>query len=194
MLTKPSILSGLALVFMMHTSVVAQDKTDFTGQKPTSSQLINALKTNGDTGFKTRGFKTRGLTKRGLDVTSTAKTEKIVKTVKAVNLTIQFELGSVRLTSQARETLEQLGKAMVSSQLVKDSFKIVGHTDATGNDDFNYNLSVDRAQAVTRFLSRQFDIPKQRLIAEGMGEDDLLDLKNPAAAKNRRVEVVNIGQ
>ena len=190
-MTKTSVL--LAATMMISTPAWGSDKTDFTGQKPTSSQLIEALKAEtapASGGFKTRGFTMRSGGARGLGVEATQ-----VKAAppKAVNLTVRFELGSARLTADARDTLSQLGAAMTSDALAANRFKIVGHTDATGGRDYNYNLSMDRAEAVTLYLVRNFDIAQDRLSAQGMGEDDLLDYGDPGSAKNRRVEVVNVG-
>lgn len=159
--------------------VMAQqaESTDFTGQAPTADQLIHALKTP-----KRSGMRMRGAT-RGIGVTQ-----------KKVNLTVQFELNSARLTSDARQVLDHLGTAMLSNELNQDRFKIVGHTDASGDAQYNQRLSEERAQAVTYYLSRNFGIEQDRLSSRGMGEMALADPANPRSARNRRVEVINTGQ
>lgn len=176
----------LIATWVMTFSVVAHS-ADFTDQKPTSSQLIEALKSEGGKAQPKAGFKTRSLPggTRGLSV--------MPEPPKSVNLTINFEFNSAQLTKDAMETLDQLGQAMVSDQLGKDQFRIIGHTDAKGDMHYNDRLSQERAVAVSRYLSWKFSINESRLEAQGMGENDLLDVSNPMSAKNRRVEVMNMG-
>jgi outer membrane protein OmpA-like peptidoglycan-associated protein len=92
--------------------------------------------------------------------------------------------------------LNQLGKALTSSDLAFYNFKIVGHTDTTGDAATNQTLSDQRAQAVKTYLESKFNVPDARLQAQGVGEADLL-IKTPPQTpelKNRRVQIINLGQ
>ena len=182
---KRKLIVCLCLLMIAGTSF-GQSSTDLTGKAPSSEELINALQTEKP---RTRSLRTRTISGRGISVNEVQQPV----TPKSVNLTIEFELDSVRLTQQAVMVLEQLGTAMNSDQLGSDKFRIVGHTDSSGASDYNYNLSLDRSSAVERYLVRNHGVTETRLIAEGKGEMQPLDTGNPMSAKNRRVEIVNLG-
>ena len=78
--------------------------------------------------------------------------------------------------------------------------EISGHTDNDGSDEYNKNLSQQRAQAVVDYLS-ELGIDRKRMIAKGYGKDmPLAPNNNPDGTKNlenmqqnRRVELEVIG-
>ncbi len=111
----------------------------------------------------------------------------------AIDLTVEFAFDSAELTEQARAQLDELGWALHDGQLRTGRFALYGHTDAVGSDAYNLDLSRRRAEAVGRYLVRQFRIDRQRLALEGFGERRLKNRDTPFAAENRRVEVVNLG-
>jgi outer membrane protein OmpA-like peptidoglycan-associated protein len=115
--------------------------------------------------------------------------------VPAVSLTVTFATGSARLTPQAEQTLNALGRALSSAELAPFRFRIEGHTDTTGSRALNQALSEERAAAVRDFLIQRHGIAPQRLVAVGFGQDQLLvqTPDNTPEARNRRVQVVNLG-
>lgn len=115
--------------------------------------------------------------------------------VPAVSLTVTFATGSARLTPQAEQTLNTLGRALSSAELAPFRFRIEGHTDTTGSRALNQALSEERAAAVRDFLIQRHGIAPQRLVAVGFGQDQLLvqTPDNVPEARNRRVQVVNLG-
>lgn len=68
-----------------------------------------------------------------------------------------------------------------------------GHTDATGSNEYNLELSERRAVSVRHYLLAHFPIEDSRLISIGFGEERLKNTYDPEAAENRRVEIVNMG-
>ena len=102
---------------------------------------------------------------------------------------IQFEYNSAQLTDQGRRQVDELARAM--NQLGSETFQVIGHTDATGSDEYNKTLSQRRADAVYNYLVQQHGINPNRLQSVGMGESSLFNSQNPGAAENRRVEAVN---
>ncbi len=68
--------------------------------------------------------------------------------------------------------------------------QVVGHTDSTGNPNYNQTLSVNRAQSVVNTLI-QDGVAPQRLSASGMGASQPIADNNTEAgrAANRRVEI-----
>lgn len=102
------------------------------------------------------------------------------------DMLITFELGSDRLSQQARENLAEFAKAMQGDKLANATFNIDGHTDARGTDAFNLELSNRRAEAVVVYLE-SLGITRDRLQAQGYGEAKP-KTDDPFAAINRRVE------
>jgi outer membrane protein OmpA-like peptidoglycan-associated protein len=111
----------------------------------------------------------------------------------SVNIYINFAYNSAELSSDARITLEGLGKALRSPELDGFNFMIAGHTDAKGGVGFNQQLSERRAAAVREYLTAQFGIPVARLASRGYGKSQLLDPDHPEDGVNRRVQVINAG-
>ena len=104
----------------------------------------------------------------------------------AFDMLITFELGSDRLSEQARENLAEFAKALKGDALANATFNIDGHTDARGSDSFNKTLSERRAESVVQYLE-SLGIPRSRLSAKGHGESSPR-VDDPFAAINRRVE------
>lgn len=111
-----------------------------------------------------------------------------------VDLTVEFQFGSAELTESAVELLASLGEALKSDQLLSYRFKISGHTDAVGNEEYNQRLSMSRAESVRYFLVENFGIDENRLTAEGYGESRLLFADSPDDPKNRRVEIMTMAE
>lgn len=113
----------------------------------------------------------------------------------SVNLTVNFATGSAELTPQAIATLDELGRALSSSDLASYRFRIEGHTDTVGSPEYNRDLSERRAEAVVSYLTSKFGVQPARLQAVGMGEAGLLVPTPPQTPdpRNRRVQVINLG-
>ena len=104
-----------------------------------------------------------------------------------ISLQVQFDVNSYGLKKEGYETLKAMANAMASPRLNNCKFLIEGHTDASGDADYNRTLSEKRAETVKTFLTYN-DIDEGILTTKGMGEDIPLDSKNPYAAENRRVQ------
>lgn len=107
----------------------------------------------------------------------------------SVDLQIQFELDSSVLKSSAKSQLKNLATALNSQPLKPYSFIVAGHTDNTGEADYNRRLSCARANSVARFLSKEGGVDSTRLNLLGFGFTQLKDPENPSADVNRRVEI-----
>jgi outer membrane protein OmpA-like peptidoglycan-associated protein len=68
---------------------------------------------------------------------------------------------------------------------------VCGHTDATGGDDLNLKLSLDRARVVSDYLVAR-GVPKERLKVQGFGKEYPNDSNETPAgrANNRRTELI----
>jgi len=71
-------------------------------------------------------------------------------------------------------------------------FMIAGHTDAVGSDEYNLNLSRERAEAVKKALTTYYVIPPRNLKAVGYGERYLKIPTSDAEEENRRVSLQRV--
>lgn len=113
----------------------------------------------------------------------------------SVNLTVNFPNGSAELTPEAMASLDSLGKALSSNALSGFRFRIEGHTDTVGSQEYNRALSERRAEAVVTYIVTKYGVPASRLQPVGMGEEGLLVATPPQTPepRNRRVQVINLG-
>jgi outer membrane protein OmpA-like peptidoglycan-associated protein len=109
----------------------------------------------------------------------------------SLSLLIQFDFNSARVSPQSQQALATLSQALQSPELVHSHFAVEGHTDAKGRDDYNLQLSAQRAQAVVRVL-KAHGVAEDRLSPAGKGATELANRDDPLAAENRRVRIVNL--
>jgi outer membrane protein OmpA-like peptidoglycan-associated protein len=81
--------------------------------------------------------------------------------------TIQFKIGSAKLSKEAKAKLDDLADEMREND--QQLAKVEGHTDSTGSPAVNQRLSAERAKAVEQYLSRK-GIDTQRVEYFGRGE------------------------
>ena len=103
-----------------------------------------------------------------------------------VNIQIEFAFDSAAIGQGQVAKLTTLCDVIKASNI--PSFKIIGHTDSSGSESYNQNLSTLRAEEVKRNLVDSCGIPAEKLVAEGVGEAFPADARNPKADVNRRVE------
>ena len=101
---------------------------------------------------------------------------------------VSFAYDSAQIKPAFRPTLDKL--ANLIQEYNRTTVHIVGHTDSTGPDNYNRELSERRAYAVLDYLVHRGVAP-QRLTAEGRGESDPRATNSTEAGRqlNRRVEV-----
>jgi OmpA-OmpF porin, OOP family len=198
---NPAIHTTLAGVLLAATALFG---TASAQSNPSAQQIINQLKPSGMLSDTTRGIKP--LAPGGATVPAASSSSSIAPVAPqpaeqtaaapSANLDIDFQSGSAKLTPKAVWSLDQLGKALTSSTLAAYHFKIVGHTDTAGDAATNQTLSEQRAAAVKSYLETKFNVSGTRLESQGVGESDLLvqTPPNTAEQRNRRVQVINLGQ
>ncbi len=106
---------------------------------------------------------------------------------------IQFDFDSDWIRPASWETIGVIADALHHPLLLSNVFVVVGHTDAKGSRDYNLKLSQRRAEAVRGMLISTFRILPGRLVALGLGEEQLQNQSSPNASVNRRVQLLNIG-
>ena len=110
-----------------------------------------------------------------------------------LTIAIQFDLNSARINPASFQAVGLMADALYHPYLQGYRFLIVGHTDATGNREYNLKLSQQRADAIREALINPFGIAPSRIEAVGLGEEQLLRPANPEASENRRVQLINVG-
>ena len=109
-----------------------------------------------------------------------------------IDLDIQFEYNSAKISQASLPAAQELGKALSNPALKGSSFVVAGYTDAIGGEAFNQDLSERRADTIKQYLSVKFGIAGSDLVTVGYGKTRLKEPNAPAAAVNRRVQVVNL--
>lgn len=99
-----------------------------------------------------------------------------------------FDFDSSSLRSASRADLSDLASSF--SKYEGRELMIVGHTDATGTDSYNMDLSRRRAQATADYLVSR-GVPAARVRVVGRGEEEPVADNESADGRqlNRRVEI-----
>ena len=105
----------------------------------------------------------------------------------ALALPVQFAFDSAEIQPGARRQLDALAEGI---RLLPEAQAVVieGHTDATGTDRYNEQLSQRRAYSVKHYLVTAHGLDPARLRAVGMGSFATLPGRDPYAPDNRRVQ------
>lgn len=173
-----------ALLMMLTAAAPALAETDFGKTQPSVSDIVNGLKE--DEGFN--AGRTRSLRPgAAAEATSAAVAEPAA--APSISMQIQFDYASDRISAQSKKVMNNLAAALSSSELSSQSFTIVGHTDGRGAADYNMALSQRRAASVKAYLVSN-GVGAERLKTVGKGLTELANKDNPAAAENRRVEII----
>ncbi len=112
----------------------------------------------------------------------------------SINIRILFAYDSDRIERQSFADLNEIGEALLDDSMQNSKIMLNGHTDAAGSRSYNQDLSERRALSVKRYLTQKLFVPAERLVVAGFGEDRLRDPDNPNSGRNRRVEIVNLGE
>ncbi|WP_411032400.1 OmpA family protein [Spongiimicrobium sp. 3-5] len=125
--------------------------------------------------------------KGGLDLRRT-----LISTGKVSTNGILFDVGSANIQPQSMGIIRQISQVLQQESSM--NLRIVGHTDADGNDAANMELSKKRAAAVKNALVSVYNVSSSRLETEGKGETMPVGDNGTAdgKAQNRRVEFIKI--
>lgn len=117
---------------------------------------------------------------------------KLITEGKLVTRGILFDSNSDQLKTESVGVLKEIATILNENPTVK--VKIVGHTDADGDDKANLELSKKRSIAVKNALVTTFKVDASRLETDGKGETEPTDPNTTAVGKanNRRVEFIKL--
>ena len=109
-----------------------------------------------------------------------------------VDVDIQFNPDTPVIRPESYRAVGRVADALTNPALMSSTFLIVGRTDSTGRRDNNLALSQRRAEAIRDALVTTFRISSKRLLAVGLGEEQLLDADHPRAAVNQQATIVTL--
>jgi len=101
---------------------------------------------------------------------------------------VTFAVDSTAISPSFQASLDKVAQSMI--QYPDSLIDIYGHTDSTGSDAYNLDLSQRRADAVARYLTSR-GVSSARIQTKGMGESVPVADNNTAEGRalNRRVEI-----
>ncbi len=117
---------------------------------------------------------------------------KLLTEGKIVSYGIYFDVNSDKIKPESAGTIKGIADILKENPNVK--IKIVGHTDADGDDKSNLDLSKRRAASVKNALVTDFGIDATLIETDGKGESEpVAPNDNPTdKALNRRVEFIKM--
>jgi len=120
----------------------------------------------------------------GIDVTETPNGDGIL-----VNLPdVTFAVDSTTISPSFRASLDSVSQSMITYP--NSLIDVMGHTDSTGSESYNLDLSRRRADSVANYLVSR-GVSRARIETIGYGEQyPIADNSTPEGrAQNRRVEI-----
>ncbi|HAQ50662.1 MAG TPA: hypothetical protein DCR13_03840 [Gammaproteobacteria bacterium] len=104
---------------------------------------------------------------------------------------VTFKFNSDVLTDNAKSQLDDMITRLQDVANI-DTLRVEGHTDSSGNADYNQQLSQRRAEAVVNYLVQQGAFSHSQLLAIGMGQTKPVasNANAEGRAQNRRVDLL----
>jgi outer membrane protein OmpA-like peptidoglycan-associated protein len=112
------------------------------------------------------------------------------------DVAVTFGFDKAALSDDDKQQLDQFAGQLGTQKSY--ILEVTGGTDSTGPDQYNYELSQRRADAVVQYLAAKYGVPAHRFYLIGIGKDKAVAPNDTREnrQKNRRVEVkllTNIG-
>lgn len=108
---------------------------------------------------------------------------------KAVSLLFYFEPGTSEIDQSSKEQVEELIK--IIGLYEPASLDIIGHSDRAGDADKNYELALERAHSVEKFLvDRNVSLERINVVSYGENDPIVPTEDGVSEPQNRRVEVI----
>lgn len=101
---------------------------------------------------------------------------------------LMFDVNSYQLKNATQQNLNELAETL--NKYNDTEILVQGHTDSTGEEDYNMELSNSRANSVSNHLKVN-GVLSERLVIMGLGETEPIADNSSASGrqKNRRVEI-----
>ena len=138
------------------------------------------------------GFIGNYMDKQAAEIERDIQGAKIERVGEGIKITfssgILFDVDQANLKDGPKSELAEL--SAILNKYADTNILLAGHTDATGGDEHNLELSRKRAQSVSDYLATQ-NVDSVRIATEGYGKSQPIAGNDTAEgrAQNRRVEV-----
>ncbi len=101
-----------------------------------------------------------------------------------------FDTDSAKLNKPAKQSLEKIAQLLKTTD--SKHVRVRGHTDSTGDEAYNQQLSEKRAERVAEFLIDSAELNPDGISFDGKGAKDPVAENSTAEgrARNRRVEII----
>ena len=134
-----------------------------------------------------------------VEVVATPTAATISETIEqkiTIGAAMLFGFDSAELTEDAKAVIDERIQTLRGSATLTSKMRIEGHTDSSGPEAYNQQLSQRRAQAVADYIvSASYNVKPDDIEVVGKGESDPIASNATAAgrAENRRVVVIAEG-
>ena len=129
---------------------------------------------------------------RSLSIGEREEIAEIATSKPKIDLEIRFDYNSADISKESMPAVQELGKALSNTSLRGSTFVVAGHTDATGGESYNQDLSERRADTIKKYLTEKYGLNGSDLVTVGYGKTKPKDANAPMDPANRRVQVVNM--
>ena len=111
-----------------------------------------------------------------------------------VRFDIVFDQDSSLIRPASYQTIGSIADALTDPKTRPYRYLIVDHVESAGRRDHNLILSQRRAESIRDVLVNTFKVAPKRLLALGLGEEQLQDVNRPPSPANARVQLILIGK
>ena len=122
------------------------------------------------------------------EVVKEVPVEVIKEVIRDENLTlittVYFRDNSIQYVPESFQRIQEIADAI--KELAPGTIVIIGHTDARGNEAYNFNLGMERAQRFANDLVLKYGIPAGSVEVRSLGK---MEANAALDSQNRRVEV-----
>ena len=103
---------------------------------------------------------------------------------------IHFDVDSAKIKDESEPTIKKIAELIKENPDLK--INVVGHTDSTGDLEYNIELSERRAESLVEVLANEYNIDENRLNSFGVGPlvPEATNETKDGRKQNRRVELV----
>ena len=138
--------------------------------------------------LRTRGIRWQGGEAGAVDTTQSASLDPVAPAGEKLAFNIQFSFDSTKILTASIAFVDRLGEVLNAPDNLGRPLMIVGHTDASGAESYNWHLSQARAVAIRDYLVGVWNVDPATLAIDARGESEPLNGFSPFDATNRRVE------